>query len=99
MVTENRVFKKVPGARHAGGPIGLTFPGGSGSVAHVQLALRLEFFRTARLEVPFDLIRRGEGLGFHSLWAGEAHGADALTPPAAVAAAPQRGQLRTAGAH
>src|SRR3954447_7410906 len=89
-------FQEAAGCPPRGGPIGLTFPGGSGSVAQVQLALRLEFFRTARLEVPFDLIRRAEDLGFHSVWTAEAYGADAMTPLAAIATATQRIKLGTA---
>jgi F420-dependent oxidoreductase-like protein len=78
-------------------PIGLTFLGASGSVAGVpKLALRLEVFRTARLDMPYDLIRRAEDLGFHSVWSAEAYGADAMTPLAAIAAVTRRIKLGTA---
>jgi F420-dependent oxidoreductase-like protein len=61
-----------------------------------KLALRLEVFRTAGLEVPYDLIRHAEDLGFHSVWTAEAYGADAMTPLAAIAAVTRRIKLGTA---
>ena len=62
----------------------------------LKLGLRLEFFRRARLEVPYDLVRLAEDLGFHSVWTAEAYGADALTPLAAIAPMTNRIKLGTA---
>ena len=38
-----------------------------------------------RFEIPFDLVRLADDLGFHSVWTAEAYGSDALTPLAAIA--------------
>jgi F420-dependent oxidoreductase-like protein len=62
----------------------------------LKLGLRLEFFRRARLDLPYDLVRRAEDLGFHSVWTAEAYGADALTPLAAIAPMTNRIKLGTA---
>jgi F420-dependent oxidoreductase-like protein len=48
------------------------------------------------LDLPYDLVRRAEALGFHSVWTAEAYGADALTPLAAIAAVTERIKLGTA---
>jgi F420-dependent oxidoreductase-like protein len=62
----------------------------------MKLGLRLELYRSARLEIPYDLVRRAEALGFHSVWTAEAYGADALTPLAALATVTDRIRLGTA---
>ena len=40
----------------------------------------------ARMELPVDLVKRAEGLGFDSVWTAEAYGSDAITPLAYLAA-------------
>jgi len=62
----------------------------------LKLGLRLEFFRRARLDVPYDLVRLADDLGFHSVWTAEAYGADALTPLAALAPMTNQIKLGTA---
>jgi F420-dependent oxidoreductase-like protein len=62
----------------------------------VKLAYRLELYRSARLEVPVDAVRRAEELGYHSVWSAEAYGTDALSPLAYLAAVTTRIKLGTA---
>jgi F420-dependent oxidoreductase-like protein len=62
----------------------------------LQLGFRLELYRSAQLQVPFDLVRLAEDLGFHSVWTAEAYGSDALSPLAAVAPMTTRIKLGTA---
>ncbi|SHN46609.1 LLM class flavin-dependent oxidoreductase [Cryptosporangium aurantiacum] len=62
----------------------------------MKLGLRLNLYRAARLDVPLDLVRRAEALGYHSVWTAEAYGADALTPLAYLAAHTRRITLGTA---
>src|SRR5689334_10485815 len=62
----------------------------------VKPGLRPERSRAARVEVPYDLVRLAESLGFHSVWTAEAYGCDALTPLAALAPATGRIKLGTA---
>jgi F420-dependent oxidoreductase-like protein len=62
----------------------------------VKLGLHMDLYRAKRVEVPFDLVRQAEALGFHSVWTAEAYGADALTPLAALAAVTDRIKLGTA---
>jgi F420-dependent oxidoreductase-like protein len=62
----------------------------------VKLGLRLELYRAARVEVPYELVRLAESLGFHSVWTAEAYGSDALSPLAALAPATDRIKLGTA---
>ena len=40
----------------------------------------------ARMELPVDLVKRAEALGFDSVWTAEAYGSDAITPLAYLAA-------------
>ena len=61
----------------------------------MKLALGLDLYRGARLEVPIDRIRRVEDLGFHSVWTAEAYGSDALSPLAYIAALTSRIKLGT----
>ncbi|MDQ1431756.1 MAG: hypothetical protein QOF40_2358, partial [Actinomycetota bacterium] len=51
----------------------------------LKLGLRLEMYRAAQLQLPFDMVLRAEALGFHSVWTAEAYGSDALSPLAAIA--------------
>jgi alkanesulfonate monooxygenase SsuD/methylene tetrahydromethanopterin reductase-like flavin-dependent oxidoreductase (luciferase family) len=46
----------------------------------MKLALGLDLYRGARMEVPVDQVRRAEELGFHSVWTAEAYGSDAFSP-------------------
>ncbi len=61
----------------SGGTVSMTIP-------H-EVGLRLELHRSACVTVPYDLFRRGEALGRHSVWTAEAYAVDALTPLAAIA--------------
>ena len=56
----------------------------------VELGLRLEMYRAATAELPIDLIRLAEALGYHSVWTAEAYGCDALSPLAYIAALHRR---------
>lgn len=49
----------------------------------------------ARLELPLDLIRLAERLGYDSVWTAEAYGSDAVTPLAFIAARTERIRLGT----
>jgi F420-dependent oxidoreductase-like protein len=62
----------------------------------MKLALRLDLYRAAKLEVPLDLVREAEDLGYHSVWTAEAYGTDALSPLAYLAAVTRRIKLATA---
>ncbi len=62
----------------------------------MKLAYRLELYRSARLAVPVELVRRAEELGYHSVWSAEAYGTDALSPLAFLAAYTQHIRLGTA---
>jgi len=62
----------------------------------MKLAYRLDLYRSARLEVPVEAVRRAEALGYHSVWTAEAYGTDALSPLAYLAALTDRIKLGTA---
>jgi F420-dependent oxidoreductase-like protein len=62
----------------------------------VKLALGLDLYRGAALEVPVERVQQAEDLGFHSVWTAEAYGCDALTPLAFLAAHTRRIKLGTA---
>jgi len=62
----------------------------------MKLAMRLDLYRAAELEVPVDLVREAEDLGYHSVWTAEAYGTDALSPLAYLAAFTRRIKLATA---
>jgi F420-dependent oxidoreductase-like protein len=62
----------------------------------MHTALRLNLYRSATLEVPVDLVRAADDLGYHSVWSAEAYGADALSPLAYLAALTTRIKLGTA---
>src|SRR3954468_11866819 len=59
----------------------------------MKLALGLDLYRGATMEVPVEKVRRAEALGFHSVWTAEAYGADALSPLAYLAAVTSRIRL------
>ena len=60
----------------------------------MKLGLALEY-AAPRLEVPVELVREAERLGFHSVWSAEAYGSDAITPLAYLAALTDRIKLGT----
>jgi F420-dependent oxidoreductase-like protein len=62
----------------------------------MYLALRLNLYRSAELNLPVEEIRLAEELGYHSVWSAEAYGADALSPLAYIAALTKRIKLGTA---
>ena len=62
----------------------------------MHLALRLNLYRSATLDVPVDLVKAAEDLGYHSVWSAEAYGTDALSPLAYLAAFTHRIKLGTA---
>jgi F420-dependent oxidoreductase-like protein len=62
----------------------------------LKLALRLNLYRSATLDVPVDLVRAADDLGYHSVWSAEAYGTDALSPLAYLAALTTRIKLGTA---
>jgi F420-dependent oxidoreductase-like protein len=64
--------------------------------AELHLALRLNLYRSATLEVPVELVKAAEDLGYHSVWSAEAYGTDALSPLAYLAAFTRRIKLGTA---
>jgi F420-dependent oxidoreductase-like protein len=61
----------------------------------MKLALGLDLYRGASMEVPIDHVRRAEDLGFHSVWTAEAYGSDAFSPLAYLAALTTRIKLAT----
>jgi F420-dependent oxidoreductase-like protein len=61
----------------------------------VKLALGLDLYRGATMEVPVDQVRLAEDLGYHSVWTAEAYGSDALSPLAYLAALTSRIKLGT----
>ena len=62
----------------------------------MHLALRLNLYRSATLDVPVDLVKAADELGYHSVWSAEAYGTDALSPLAYLAAFTRRIKLGTA---
>ena len=61
----------------------------------MKLALGLDLYRGATMEVPVDQVRRAEELGYHSVWTAEAYGSDAFSPLAYLAAFTTRIKLGT----
>ena len=61
----------------------------------MKLALGLDLYRGATMEVPVEQVRRAEELGYHSVWTAEAYGSDALSPLAYLAALTSRIKLAT----
>jgi F420-dependent oxidoreductase-like protein len=62
----------------------------------LHLGLRLNLYRASELNIPVDLVRAAEGLGYHSVWSAEAYGTDALSPLAYLAGLTTRIKLGTA---
>jgi len=60
----------------------------------MKLALSIGYSGAA-LDVPIDLIRQAERLGFDSVWTAESYGSDAITPLAWIAAKTERIRLGT----
>jgi F420-dependent oxidoreductase-like protein len=56
----------------------------------MRLGLNLGYFGAAPPAQMFSLVERAEALGFHSVWAAEAYGSDAVVPLAWVAARTSR---------
>lgn len=52
----------------------------------IKLALGLDLYRSAGLEMPMEAILHAEAAGYHSVWTAEAYGTDALSPLAYIAA-------------
>src|SRR5438552_1878411 len=61
----------------------------------MRLGLNLGY-SGAKIAINTDLIRAAEHLGFHSIWAAESYGSDAVTPVAWVAARTERIRIGTA---
>ena len=61
----------------------------------MRLGLNLGY-SGAKIAINTDLIRAAEHLGFHSIWAAEPYGSDAVTPVAWVAARTERIRIGTA---
>ena len=61
----------------------------------MKLALGLDLYRGATLEMPVARVQLAESLGFHSVWTAEAYGSDALSPLAYLAAVTTRIKLGT----
>ena len=61
----------------------------------MKIALGLDLYRGATLEMPVRQVQLAESLGFHSVWTAEAYGSDALSPLAYLAAVTRRIKLGT----
>jgi F420-dependent oxidoreductase-like protein len=61
----------------------------------MKLGIGLDLYRGAHVDVPVDLVRSVEALGYHSVWTAEAYGTDALSPLAYLAALTSRIKLAT----
>ena len=61
----------------------------------LHLGLRLNLYRAAKVNIPVDLVRSAEELGYHSVWSAEAYGTDALSPLAYLAGLTTRIKLGT----
>src|ERR1700678_3092637 len=61
----------------------------------MKLGLSIGYSK-AHLEVPVNLVRRAEELGYDSVWSAEAYGSDAVTPLAYLTALTTRIRLGTA---
>jgi len=62
----------------------------------MKLALGLEVYNKAQLNLPMDGIQVAEQCGYHSVWTAEAYGSDALSPLAYLAAHTKKIKLGTA---
>ena len=61
----------------------------------MKIALGLDLYRGATLEMPVQQVQLAESLGYHSVWTAEAYGSDALSPLAYLAAVTSRIKLGT----
>ena len=61
----------------------------------MKIALGLDLYRGATLEMPVQQVQLAESLGYHSVWTAEAYGSDALSPLAYLAAVTTRIKLGT----
>jgi F420-dependent oxidoreductase-like protein len=61
----------------------------------MKIALGLDLYRGATLEMPVAQVQLAESLGYHSVWTAEAYGSDALSPLAYLAAVTKRIKLGT----
>ncbi|MFM8303106.1 MAG: LLM class F420-dependent oxidoreductase [Actinomycetota bacterium] len=61
----------------------------------MKLALGLDLYRGAAMDVPVDQVRAAEAAGYHSVWTAEAYGSDAFSPLAYLAALTTRIALGT----
>ena len=61
----------------------------------MKLALGLDLYRGASVQVPVEQVQRAEALGYHSVWTAEAYGSDAFSPQAYLAAFTRRIKLGT----
>ncbi|MGE3690106.1 MAG: LLM class F420-dependent oxidoreductase [Novosphingobium sp.] len=52
----------------------------------MKLAINIGYNLGARLELPINIIKRAEELGFDSVWSAETYGSDAFSPLAYIAA-------------
>ena len=68
----------------------------SAAGSDLHLALRLNLYRSAALDVPVDLVQAADEIGYHSVWSAEAYGTDALSPLAYLAGLTRRIKLGTA---
>jgi len=53
-------------------------------------------YSPAKLDIPMDLIREAEGLGYDSVWTAEAYGSDAVSPAAWILAGTEKIHVGTA---
>jgi len=60
----------------------------------MKLGLSIGYSK-AHMELPVDLVRRAEELGYDSVWSAEAYGSDAVTPLAYLAAVTKKIKLGT----
>ena len=60
----------------------------------MKLGLSIGYSK-AHLDIPVELVRRAEELGYDSVWSAEAYGSDAVTPLAYLAALTKRIRLGT----
>ncbi|MCS6843073.1 MAG: LLM class F420-dependent oxidoreductase [Caldilineales bacterium] len=61
----------------------------------LRLGLNLGY-SGARIQLPLDLIREADRMGFYAVWTAESYGSDAVTPLAYIAALTERIYLGTA---
>ena len=57
---------------------------------NMKIALGLEVYNKAVLDLPIEAIETAERYGYHSVWTAEAYGSDALSTLAYLAGKQQR---------